>query len=360
MYISSLKLTDFRNYENEEITFSPFTNVIYGNNAQGKTNVLEALYLFSQGRSHRAKTDKELIRFGCDRARLEIVFHDSDRDYKAIMQLERNGRKSITINHVKLTKLSMLMNYLNIVMFSPEDLNLIKGSPSQRRRFIDSAISQLYPAYLLNLTDYHKALAQKNSLLKDMHKIQDRTMLSVWNEQLARTGAKIMKSRIEFIELLEGFAKNIQKEISDEDLKLTYVSGIRCKDVTEESYYNYLEENAKREIDFSSALFGIQRDDVSVMINTKPARIYGSQGQQRTATLTLKMALSDYIHHIKDEYPVLLLDDIMSELDISRRTYLAEKIQDKQVFITSTDADLSKSTDKTKLIRINSGEIFEE
>ena len=359
MYISSLTLKNFRNYTDQTAEFSPLTNVIYGNNAQGKTNILEALYLFSQGRSHRAKTDRELIKFGEDMARLDIEFHDNDRDYKAVMLLEKNGRKSIRVNHIQLTKLSMLMNYLNIVMFSPEDLNLIKGSPGSRRRFIDAAISQLYPSYLASLNDYKKALIQKNSLLKD-RRAADRAMISVWNEQLADNGSKIMKARSEFVELLNGFAGRIQNEISGEKLEITYAPSIKCEDASKDGIMEYLDARMKREIEFSSALFGVQRDDLKVVINESDARLFGSQGQQRTATLAMKMALSEYIHHVKGEYPVLLLDDIMSELDITRRTYLAEKIRDKQVFITSTDTDLVGSTDSTKLFRINNGEIFGE
>ncbi len=359
MYISSLSLKNFRNYTDQRAEFSPLTNVIYGNNAQGKTNILEALYLFSQGRSHRAKTDRELIRFGTDAARLDIEFHDAERDYKAVMLLEKNGRKSILVNHVRLTKLSMLMNYLNIVMFSPEDLNLIKGSPSSRRRFIDAAISQLYPSYLSALNDYKKALIQKNSLLKD-RKNADRAMISVWNEQLADNGARIMTARGEFVELLNSFAGKIQKEISSETLEITYSPSVKLENISGEAMLEYLDSRMKREIEFASAIFGVQRDDLRVMINGSDARLFGSQGQQRTATLAMKMAMSEYIRHIKGEYPVLLLDDIMSELDISRRSYLAEKIRDKQVFITSTDTDLNGSTDNARLFRIDNGTIFKE
>ncbi len=358
MRIETLSLKDFRNYENQEIEFSPYTNVIYGDNAQGKTNILEAVYLFSQGRSHRARTDKELIRFGAEAARLEINFCDSERSYKALMQISKNGRKTITVNHVVLLKLSMLMNYLNIVMFSPEDLSLVKGSPSLRRHFMDSAISQLYPAYLISLNAYHKALLQKSTLLKNMHRGSDKTMLSVWNEQLADEGARIMKYRQSFTELLHDFARKIQFEISGEDLKISYMPSVRLSEISKEELYGYFERHAEREIDASAALFGIQRDDFSIIVNNTPARVYGSQGQQRTAALSLKIAQADYIHHIKGEYPVLLLDDIMSELDISRRTYLAERIRDKQVFITSTDTDISRSTEQTKLFRVRHGVII--
>ena len=343
MYISSLTLQNFRNYASEKIEFSPYTNVIYGDNAQGKTNILEAVYLFSQGRSHRAKTDRELIKFGKDFAKLGLEFHDADRDYKASVQLIKNGKKNIKINHVQITKLSMLMSYLNVVMFSPEDLGLVKGAPSERRRFIDSAISRLYPRYLTSLIDYHKVLAQKNSHLKTL-KIKGEpsdVMLSVWNEQLAVEAAKIMEYRTEFVRVIDSFASKIQKEISGEDLKITYVPD-------------------RREIDFASAQTGIQRDDLRVSVNGKDARTYCSQGQQRTAALSAKIAEADYMQSVKDEYPVLLLDDIMSELDINRRMYLAEKIRGKQVLITSTDTDVALSTENTRLIKIKNGAVIKE
>lgn len=362
MYISSLSLLNFRNYASEKIEFSPYTNVIYGGNAQGKTNILEAVYIFSQGRSHRARSDRELIRFGADFAKLSLDFHDSGRDYTAAVQMIKNGKKSIKINHVQITKLSMLMNYLNAVMFSPEDLELVKGSPSARRRFIDSSVSQLYPAYLTSLIDYHKALAQKNSLLKALKfkGAKSDIMLSVWNEQLAAEGAKIIKYRAEFVKLINSFASRIQDEISGETLKITYSSGIKTDSADKSSIFKYLEKNQRREIEFASALIGVQRDDLHISINGKDARIYSSQGQQRTAALSMKIAQADYIHSIKNEYPVLLLDDIMSELDINRRAYLSEKIRDKQVLITSTDTDLTESTDNTKLFCIKNGAVAEE
>lgn len=360
MYISSVALNNFRNYSKEKIEFSPLTNVIYGDNAQGKTNILEAVYIFSHGKSHRTKSDREIIKFGESFAKLSIDFHDAERDYSAMMQLNRGGKKSIKINHVQITKLSMLMNYLNVVMFSPEDLDLVKGSPGARRRFIDAAISQLYPGYLVSLIDYHKALNQKNSLLKALKisgKHSDMT-LSVWNEQLSEEGAKIMKYRADFIELLNGFAKTVQEEISGEKLDISYLPSIRSEDFSKDSYLEYLEAHQRREIEFASALFGIQRDDLNITVNNNGARVYGSQGQQRTAALSMKMAQADYIHHIKGEYPVLLLDDIMSELDINRRMYLSKKIRDKQVLITCTDTDLIESTSETKLFHIKNGEVI--
>ncbi len=362
MYISSLSLSNFRNYNSEKVDFSPYTNVIYGNNAQGKTNLLEAVYLFSQGRSHRAKSDKELIKFGSDFAKLSLEFHDSERDYGASVQLVKNGKKSIKINHVQITKLSMLMNYLNVVMFSPEDLELVKGSPSARRRFIDSSVSQLYPGYLTSLIDYHKALAQKNSLLKTLkgRGVHSDVMLSVWNERLAVESSKIIGFRMEFAKLIDEFASSIQKEISGETLKIRYMCGVKTESLDKSEIFKFFEKNQRREIEFASAQVGIQRDDLRISINDNDAKMYGSQGQQRTAALSMKIAQADYIHHIKGEYPVLLLDDIMSELDIHRRMYLAGKIEGKQVLITSTDTDLIESTDSTRLFYVKNGSVVRE
>ncbi len=360
MYIKKLTLTGFRNYNEAELEFSPLTNVIYGNNAQGKTNILEAVYLFAQGRSHRAKTDKELVKFGEEFARLAIDFEDSDRSYNAQMQILKNGRKSVSVNHVHILKLSKLMNYLNVVMFSPEDLNLVKGSPNVRRRFIDSSVSQLYPAYLASLMEYNKTLNQKNCLLKNLKyrgKTSDPT-LSVWNEQLAHNGAKIMQARAEFLDRINESAKIIQNEISGEGLCVKYLPSIKCDDISEETLYNYFEERTPREVEMASTQYGIQRDDIEIFVNDREAKLFGSQGQQRTAALSMKIAQADYIKEIKGEYPVLLLDDIMSELDINRRMYLSERIKDKQVLITSTDTDLIDKTTDTRLFRIENGMVM--
>lgn len=358
MYISSLTLNNFRNYENEKIEFSPLTNMIYGKNAQGKTNILEAVYLVSQGRSHRAKSDKDMIRFGSDFAGITMEFHDKNRDYKAVMRLLKNGRKSIMINNVKITKLSMLMRYLNTVMFSPEDLELVKGAPSVRRHFLDSALSQLYPNYLVNLIDYNKILLNKNCLLKTLrHNPSDRAMLDLWNSQLAVHGAKIMEYRTEAVKILGRFAARIQKEISNEILVTEYSPSIKADELTPRAFEEFLNARAEREIENSSALYGIQRDDISITIDGHEARVFSSQGQQRTASLSLKIAQADYMESIREEYPVLLLDDILSELDISRRTYLAEKIKNKQVLITSTDTDLKSDTADTKLFCVSGGRI---
>lgn len=361
MYVSSLELNGFRNYESERFEFAKGTNVIYGNNAQGKTNILEAVYMFASGRSHRAKSDRELIRFGCDFARLAMSFADTEREYKAKMLLKKGGKKAISVNGVHISKLSKLMSYLNVVMFSPEDLELVKGAPSSRRKFMDAAISQLYPNYFVCLSEYNKALVQKNSLLKQL-KAQAKTsdaMLSVWNESLAQSGAKIMEYRRDFLELLGKFAAQIQSEISGEELKVEYAPSVGIDEYTQERFYEYLEKRQRREIDMASALYGIQRDDIEISVNGREARVFASQGQQRTAALSMKIAQADYAEHVKGEYPVLLLDDIMSELDINRRLYLSGRIRDKQVLITCTDTDIIESTAATKLFHIENGRVSE-
>ena len=360
MYIKSLTVENFRNYEHEKIEFLPTTNVFYGNNAQGKTNLLEAIYLFSHGRSHRAHSDTELIRFGEEFYLLTLNFCDSQRDYTTQIRYSQNKKKQIKINNVPINKLSMLMSYLNVVMFSPDDVDLVKGSPSKRRGFCDEAISQIYPKYLSALINYHKALIQKNSLLKNLRSLgsSNDTTLSCWNEQLATNGAVIFNHRSEFLKIIEELAKPIHKDITGEEISLEYQPGIKLENGDSKEFYNILERNQKREIEQGISQIGIQRDDFKISINSNEAKVFGSQGQQRTCVLSLKIAETEYIKSIKDEYPVLLLDDIMSELDINRRKYLWECITDKQVIMTCTDTDILNSTKNTKLFNISGGKII--
>lgn len=364
MHINALTVDSFRNYKYGHIELCPTTNVFYGNNAQGKTNLLEAVYLFSHGRSHRARSDSELIRFGDEKYTLKLLFVDAQREYNAVMRCSREGKKQIKINNVPITKLSMLMSYLNVVMFTPEDLELVKGAPSGRRRFIDEAVSQLYPKYLSGLIHYHKALVQKNSLLKALKfkSAPKDAMLSVWNEQLAEYGSVVYRYRRDFINRLDSLAHPIHSDITKENLSVIYSPGIKINESgnVRDSFYEILEQNQKREIELGSSQVGIQRDDFRISINDNEAKIFGSQGQQRTCVLTLKIAETEFIKTERGEYPVLLLDDIMSELDINRRGYLWERITDKQVLLTCTDTEILKSTDNTRLFHIEDGKISEE
>ncbi len=359
MKVKRLTATNFRNYWREEVEFCDNTNIIFGKNAQGKTNLLEAIFLFSQGRSHRTKLDSEMIKFGEDFMKLSLEFSDKDRDYRAVLQLFKNGKKSIKINNVPITKLSMLMRYLNVVMFSPEDLQLIKGAPQLRRHFLDEAISQLYPVYLKRLISYHKNLAQKNNLLKKL-KFSGKTsddMLDVWNEQLAEDGSFIMKYRADFTEKLNVFASKIHNEICKENFNLLYTPSVECDIIDKESFYRKLSSAVAREIENGSSLYGIQRDELRFFIGDKEIKSYASQGQQRTAVLSLKLAQTELIKDLRGEYPVLLLDDIMSELDESRRAYLSGKITDKQVILTCTDIDSSAKELAATVFKVEQGSV---
>ena len=359
MKINKLSVYNFRNYKNETVSFGENTNIIYGKNAQGKTNLLEAIYLFSHGRSHRTKSDTEMINFESDFMRLCLEFSDKDRDYKAVMQLGKSGKKSISINNVPITKLSMLMRYLNVVMFSPEDLQIIKGAPLLRRHFLDEAISQLYPVYLKRLISYHKNLAQKNNLLKKMRFSEkpQNDMLDVWNEQLADDGSFIMKSRADFIEKLNSYAAKIHKEICGEILNLLYTPSVDCDIIDKENFYKKLSSVSVREIENGASLYGIQRDEIRFFIGDKEIKNFASQGQQRTAVLSLKMAQMELIADLREEYPVLLLDDIMSELDLDRRAYLAGKIRDKQVILTCTDLQDAENGSSADIFEVVSGKV---
>ncbi len=358
MEVKRLTLKNFRNYSEETIEFSPRTNLIYGNNAEGKTNILEAVYLAATGRSHRAKTDAQMVKFDEEYARVALEFADKNRDYKIVIGLLPGNRKSVRINDVPINKLSVLVNYLNVVMFSPEDLELIKGSPRMRRQFMDTSISSLSPRYLSELVTYHKVLSQKNNLLRTARlgnkKAADN--IDVWNIQLAAAGVRIMKERKSFLEGLSKAAMPIHRDIAQSELRIEYSPSFETEILEspnpEMSYLARLEEVKQREIENGSALYGIQRDEIRFFIDDNEAKIYASQGQQRTIVLCMKLALTEYIKRRRDEYPVLLFDDIMSELDEKHRLYLAERIRDKQVLLTCTDREESKAA---RIIKIENG-----
>lgn len=360
MYVKSLVLRNFRNYKNQKIVFSPNTNIIYGNNANGKTNILEAVYLFGYGKSHRCKSDREMIRFGEECAKIYMDFENKSRSFTAEMLLTANDKKTITVNKVPIKKLSRLMNYFHSVLFSPEDLVLVKGAPSARRRFMDAAICRLYPNYFSALSEYKLIATEKNNLLRQLRK-QGKShddYLSLWNERLAPSCEKIMSLRRAFTEDISVFAAKIQNEISGETLNLAYEPSLKVNSASE--IFEFFEANQKREIDNAAMCWGIQRDDISLYIDDLDARMFASQGQQRTTALSMRMAEADYIFEKTGEYPVLLLDDIFSELDVDRRMYLWQKIVNKQVIITCTDTDFFENINNAKLFRASNGTVIEE
>ena len=354
MWINKIKINDFRNYNNQEIDLGKNINVFYGENAQGKTNIIEAIFLCSMGKSFRAKQDKEMIKLDKKNANVEIEFFKSDRDSKIKIQL--SNKKEVFINGIKIKKLSELLGNLNIVMFTPDDINILKGGPQNRRRFLDIMISQLKPNYMHTLSLYAKTLEQRNNYLKQIkEENKSEELLDIWDEKLAEYAFIISKYRNEFINKIKNKIKNIHSEITNnkEEIKIDYIT--ECLNKTE--YLNLLKQRRKLDIIKSYTTKGIHRDDFIIYINNKELSIYGSQGQHRTAMLSLKLSEVNIIEDEVEEKPILLLDDFMSELDQSRRNHFLEKINDTQVIITCTDK-IDIENKKILIYNVNDGKVF--
>ena len=316
MYFKEIDLTNFRNYENLEISFDEGTNILFGDNAQGKTNILEAAYMSGTTKSHKGSRDREMIRFGEEEAHLKTVVVRGGREYQ---------------------KASELFGILNIVFFSPEDLNIIKNGPAERRRFLDSELCQLDRIYLADLTNYNKILAQRNKLLKDMiYRPSLSDTLPVWDMQLIETGKKIIRRRKQFVDELREIVSDIHYRISGgkEELFLKYEPNI--DDIFFEDELSRAKEKDKK---LCQTSVGPHRDDLLFSIGDVDIRKYGSQGQQRTSALSLKLAEIELVRKSISDTPVLLLDDVLSELDSSRQNYLLNNISDTQTIITCTGLD---------------------
>ena len=334
MWIKKIKINNFRNYKNQEINLEKNINIFYGENAQGKTNIIEAIFLSSMGKSFRAKKDKEMIMLGEEKSNIEIEYEKTDRDGK--IKIELGNKKIVYINGIKIKKLSELLGKVNVVIFTPDDINILKGGPQNRRRFLDIMISQLKPNYMYNLNLYLKTIEQRNNYLRQIRdERKSEELLDIWDEKLIEYAEKIYNYRKEFIDKIQEKILNIHKEITDnkELIKIDYKSD--CED--KEKYHKLLKERRKLDIIKGYTTKGIHRDDFSIYINDKDLSIYGSQGQHRTTILSLKMSELDIIYDEIGEYPILLLDDFMSELDEKRRNHLLEKIENIQVIITCTD-----------------------
>ncbi|MBR0351544.1 MAG: DNA replication/repair protein RecF [Clostridia bacterium] len=334
MWINNIKINNFRNYIKEEINLNKNINIFYGENAQGKTNIIESIFLCGMGKSFRAKKDEEMINFNAENALVEIEFQKSDRDGK--IKIELGNKKNIYLNGIKIKKLSELVGNINLVIFTPDDINILKGSPQNRRRFLDIMISQLRPNYLNCLSLYLKTLEQRNNYLRQIKENnKDENMLDIWDEKLADYAISIYKYRKEFIEKIQEKIIKIHKEITNnkEEIKIEYLS--MCKDKQE--FLNALKERRKLDIIKGFTTRGIHRDDFNIFINGKEIDIYGSQGQNRTAMLSLKLSEVKVVYDEIGEEPILLLDDFMSELDSVRRKSFLENIGDTQVIITCTE-----------------------
>lgn len=337
MNIRSIELKNFRNYENLEISFDEGTNILFGDNAQGKTNILEAAYMSGTTKSHKGSRDREMIRFGEEEAHLKTVVARGGREYKIDMHLKKNRAKGIAIDKIPIKKASELFGILNIVFFSPEDLNIIKSGPAERRRFLDSELCQLDRIYLADLTNYNKILAQRNKLLKDMiYRPGLSDTLPVWDMQLIETGKKIIRRRKQFVDELREIVSDIHYRISGgkEELFLKYEPNI--DDIFFEDELSRAKEKDKK---LCQTSVGPHRDDLLFSIGDVDIRKYGSQGQQRTSALSLKLSEIELVRKSISDTPVLLLDDVLSELDSSRQNYLLNNISDTQTIITCTGLD---------------------
>ncbi len=347
LHINDLTLTNYRNYTKEQVTFDNNVNVILGENAQGKTNIMESIYVLGLAKSHRTTRDRELIYWDAEYAKIEGRVQKRTGPLSLEVIISNKGKK-VKLNRLEQRKLSEYIGALNIVMFAPEDLNLVKGSPQVRRRFIDMEMGQINPVYLYHLALYYKILQQRNHLLKNLQrKKTDDGLLDILTYQLIENAAKVILKRYEFLGLLEKWAKPIHEDISRglENLSLQYKPSIKVSETTELSKIEEeLEENfAKikdKEIERGTSLIGPHRDDLLFLVNGRDVQTFGSQGQQRTTALSVKMAELQLIYNKIGEYPILLLDDVLSELDDYRQSHLLNTIQGKvQTFVTTTSVD---------------------
>ncbi|MCH6268650.1 MULTISPECIES: DNA replication/repair protein RecF [Neobacillus] len=348
MYIEALSLKNYRNYEELFIEFENKVNVILGENAQGKTNVMESIYVLAMAKSHRTSNDKELIRWDEEYAKIEGRVQKQYSSLPLQLVISKKGKKA-RLNHIEQQKLSQYVGNMNVVMFAPEDLNLVKGSPQVRRRFIDMEIGQISPIYLHDMSQYQKILQQRNHYLKmlQIKKQTDQTMLEILTEQFIQVAVKIIAKRFEFLHLLAKWAGPIHKGISRglETLEINYKPSVEVLEEQELSkMVTCFEEKfgkvKTKEIERGTTLFGPHRDDLLFFVNGRDVQTFGSQGQQRTTALSVKLAEIELIQAEIGEYPILLLDDVLSELDDYRQSHLLNTIQGKvQTFVTTTSVD---------------------
>lgn len=355
MIIKRIYLEGFRNYKAQEIKLEKNINVFYGNNAQGKTNILEALYFCAFGRSFRTYKDAELINFGFENSKIEVEFEKSEREKKIEIFLSKKEKKKIKLNGIKINKNSELLGNVNLVIFSPDDIIILKESPTSRRKFLDILISQLRPNYAHLLGEYNKVLEQRNAMLKS----KKTETIEIWDEQLATFAEKIYEYRKEYIEKLQKNINLISPSLTNEKEKLKINYKTKFKDKT--AFLESLKKNLNIDLIKGYTGIGIHRDDFELFVNDRELNLYGSQGQHRTAILALKFAEMEIIKEEVNENPILLLDDITSELDLERINLIFEKISGYQVLITCTDANIIRNfdglTNNVKLYKICDGNL---
>ncbi|MBQ2999309.1 MAG: DNA replication/repair protein RecF [Clostridia bacterium] len=366
MYCKKISVRNFRNISEAEVTFSEGVNILLGENAQGKTNLLEAIFYPSVGRSFRGAHTPEMIRFGESFAEIDLNFRDAKRDHEIKVRMFRDKQRQIEKNGIKMEKLSDIVGSFRAVLFCPEHLSMIKDGPSQRRSYMDMAISRMAPMYIHSLQKYNYLLHQRNALLKSAY--ADRSTfdatIELWSEQLAQEAAFISEMRLKFIRRVSGYVAECFSEMTGERERPTVVfdgsSGqpeeeYLDREKTKEKYYALLTSFYDREISAGATLWGIHKDDLDIRLNGKSARIYGSQGQQRSLALALKLAEGEICREEFGDYPVFLFDDVLSELDGTRREYLLHKIKDKQVILTSCEPSLLSEISDVRRIIVSDG-----
>ena len=358
MYLQKLQLTNFRNYENLELEFSKGVNVFVGNNAHGKTNILESIYLSSITKSYRTSKDTECIKFDKDFFRINHSYVDDNKSkIDTEMYLDKTNKKQIKENGIKINKYSDFIGTIPLVVFSPDNMDIVKGSPKNRRKFLDILISQLSKRYVICLQEYNKLLALKNNLLKQDKSLVDLTYLDIIDENLAEKIEYIVLSRIKYVDNVEKHAIKIQKSLSkdEENLKLKYSSDFLGKN--KEEIKKVLRESRENDFFRKTSNKGIGHDDILVFVNDKEVATYGSQGQNRTALLSMKLAEFEILKEEKENIPIILLDDVFSELDRQRINFLIDYVSKYQVFITTTEIESIDNIENKEIFKIRNGTV---
>lgn len=360
MIIKKLELADYRNYESLSLQFDKGTNILYGDNAQGKTNILEAIYVAATTKSHKGSKDSEIINFNKEEAHIRTYLEKEGVETRVDMHLRKNKSKGIAIDGQKIKKAADLLGLCNVVFFSPEDLNIIKNGPAERRRFVDMELCQLDSFYLYNLNHYNKIVNQRNKLLKDMYMNPElKDTLTIWDSQLVSFGSKIIERRKLFIEQLNEIIYEIHKKLSGgkEEIYISYEP-----DVSIEAFETKLKISQERDIKLKQTTVGPHRDDFSFLNGNVDIRKFGSQGQQRTAALSLKLSEIELVKKISKDTPILLLDDVLSELDSNRQNYLLNSIGDIQTIITCTGLEefVNNRFEINKVYKVTNGVVTSE
>jgi len=365
MYIKSVELQNFRNYRRVSVPFHPKINIFLGQNAQGKTNLLESIYITSLGKSFRTNKDKELIQFHQEFCKVKLSAVKEDQEVTVEIAVNQDGKKGIKINGVKIKKTSELLEHIYISIFSPEDLKIVKEEPEKRRKFLDRELCQIKPSYYNQLNQYRRVLSQRNAYLKEPE--IDETALDIWDAELAGCGAFVMAQREAFIRKINPVSGQIHQAITDnkEALAVSYEPSIRAMEQPKEQaafFYEELKQGRSNDIRNKTTGKGPHKDDFKITVNGMDIRKFGSQGQQRTAALSLKLSEIKLIREETGEHAVLLLDDVLSELDQQRQTFLIQSLEETQIFITATEIprELADSLPEGTYFFIQEGTVAEK